>query len=140
MLIKIFLDSDVIVSSLISSTGAAFQLLSQPDLKLIISNSSQIEIERAIKKLNLDHKDFISMLPKLEILKLTKKIEQVRAEYKAYTYDLDDAHIVAAAVIAKANFLISYNLKDYNSNKIKQDFDLIIMTPGLFLEYLRSRN
>lgn len=47
MLIKVFLDSDVIISSLISQKGAAYFLIQEKiNLKLIISNISQKELFR----------------------------------------------------------------------------------------------
>ena len=45
MPLKVFVDSDVIISSLISSTGAACILLNQKDLDLFISNVSLKELE-----------------------------------------------------------------------------------------------
>ena len=55
-----------------------------------------------------------------------------------HSRDPNDAHIIAGAVKAKAQFLLTYNLKDYKIDKIKKDFGIIVTTPAKFLQYLRS--
>ncbi len=137
-MLRVFVDSDVVISSLISSQGAAYLLLNQTILKLVISDISLAEIKQVLKRMNIDENALKSLLPKLEIIKVSKSLIQIKKEYSNLTYDLDDAHILAAAVQAKANFIISYNQKDFNSNQIKMDFDIILITPGHFLQYLRS--
>lgn len=125
---KIFVDSDVVISSLLSNTGAAYQLLNTDnDVMKIISNLSQKELKIVMTRLNID-----KPLPILEIV----NIEDFR-KYAVYSNDPFDTHIVAAADQAKAKFLITYNLKHYKIDKIKQDLDIIVMTPGTFLQYLR---
>lgn len=125
---KIFVDSDVVISSLISTNGAAFQLLnSKNDLIKIISNLSQKELKIVMARLNID-----KPLPILEIINI-KNIKK----YSVYSTDPNDSHIVAGADQSKSRFLITYNLKHYKIDKIKQDLKIIVMTPGTFLQYLR---
>ena len=69
-------------------------------------------------------------------LKMTS--QQINKEFCDYVDDVDDAHIVAGAHQTKARFLVSYNLKDYRIDHIKKDFGIIVLTPGLLLQYLRS--
>ena len=69
---------------------------------------------------------------------MSHTIEEVKNEYKEYVSDIHDAHIVSGAKEAKVRFLISYNLKDYNLEKIKQDLNILVMSPGQFIQYLRS--
>ncbi|TSC86082.1 MAG: Uncharacterized protein G01um101416_732 [Microgenomates group bacterium Gr01-1014_16] len=125
---KVFVDSDVVISSLISDTGASAQLLkTNNEIKKIISNLSQKELEIVKARLKIDRP-----LPKLE----TIIISNIK-KYSIYSTDPNDAHIVAGAHQAKARFLITYNLKHYRIEKIKQDMNIIVMTPGTFLQYLR---
>ena len=125
---KVFIDSDVVISSLISNTGAAAQLLNtDSNLVKIISNFSQKELKIVMARIKID-----KPLPLLEIINI-KNIKK----YSVYSTDPFDAHIVAGADQSKSRFLITYNLKHYKIDKIKQDLNIIVMTPGTFLQYLR---
>ncbi len=52
--------------------------------------------------------------------------------------DTDDAHIAAGAREAKATFLVSYNIRHFEVDRLGQDFQIILLRPGLCLQYLRS--
>ncbi len=128
---KIFIDSDVVISSLISNTGASAQLLNtRNNITKMLSNLSQKELRIVMARLKID-----GPLPKTEII----TVNSVK-KYAIYSLDPNDAHIVAGADQSGARFLITYNLKHYKIDKIKQDLDIIIMTPGTFLQYLRLGN
>ena len=67
MALKIFVDSDVVISSLISQTGAAFLLLNQIDsFEQFVSNISVKELEQVVNRLNLDPKKLKYLLGKKE--------------------------------------------------------------------------
>ena len=137
---KVFVDSDVIISSLISSSGAAYALLhSAQNTKLYVSNFSINELEKVVDRMKLNRtmldKVINTQFVKVEINQSYKKI---MSEYSGYVRDPDDAHIVAGATKAKASFLLSYNLRHFNAEKLREDFQIILLTPGLFLQYIRS--
>jgi len=46
--------------------------------------------------------------------------------------DLDDRHVVAAAIKSKSEFIITFNLKDFPNNYINQ-FDIKVLNPDTFL-------
>lgn len=50
----------------------------------------------------------------------------------------ENSHVVAGANILNEQFLITYNLKHWGRNKIKNHLNSIVMQPGMFLQYLRS--
>lgn len=135
----VFVDSDAIISSLISSTGASYVLLNTKDLELFISNVSVEELHSVIKRLGISQRELKTLIDnKIKTVKLEKTIAEIKSEYKQYVNDINDAHIVAGANASNARFLISYNIKDFKVNKIKNDFNIIVMTPGTLLQYLRS--
>jgi predicted nucleic acid-binding protein len=140
MLLKVFVDSDVLISSLLSSKGAAFHLIhNTDDIKLFISNLSQKELEIVVTRLEISHGELRSLLEKqVELINVKFTHEEARKEYKNYVLDIHDAHIVLGAREANARFLITYNIKDFKIEKIKQDFNILVMTPGQFMQYLRS--
>ena len=139
MVIKVFIDSDVFISSLISKTGAANFLINESDVELIVSNVSIDEINNVALRLGL-HKIEIEKLLEKRFTKiiLQYSLKEIKLRYKVYVTDIDDAHIVAGAEKGNVRFLISYNIKDFNVNKIKEDFGILVMTPAQFLQYLRS--
>ncbi|MDO8599889.1 MAG: PIN domain-containing protein [bacterium] len=139
MAIKAYLDSDVVISSLISAKGAAYILITHKDLELFISNSSLEEQERVIERLGLDKKKWNSLvINKFYTIKLKALKSQHR--YDQYVSDPNDAHILAGAKQAKAKFLITYNMKHFKVELIKKDLKINMMTPAIFLQYLRSLN
>lgn len=137
--IKVFIDSDVIISSLISQTGASNIILNNPHLKTLISNFSSEELERITNKLKIDKSKLEKLLKrKLEIIKLKLDRKEIIDKYSAYTNDISDAHIVAGAKISKAKFLVTFNVKDYKVQEILQELDIRVLRPGELLQYLRS--
>lgn len=137
---RVFIDSDVVISSLISSSGAAYFLLNQSQIKPIISSISLKELKIVVKRMGLES-DKLEMLLKnhFKIFPLIKELKEIKEEYAKYVIDVNDTHIVAGAHGAKVKYLISYNLKHFKKDKIKNELGLILLTPALFLQYLRSQ-
>lgn len=135
----VFVDSDVIISSLLSQGGAAYLLLYETNLKLFISNLSYKESGLVAERLRVSRDQFEDLVSKrFTTINLEGSIVGIKDLYGDYTNDPDDAHIVAGAAAAKANFLITYNLRDYKVDKIKKHFGILCLTPAQFLQYLRS--
>ena len=135
--VKVFLDSDVIISSLLSKTGASFEILKNARVKKVISTTIKEEVRVAAKRLNIDLSKK-NLFQDLKTISLKLKKARLAEEYLLYVLDQEDSHVVAGAYIAKANFLLTHNLKHYQVAKIKNDFGIIVMKPGNFLQYLRS--
>ncbi len=140
MVHKVFVDTDVVISSIISSTGAAFHLLNQThNLKLFLSNISVIEAEKVAERLGLSNEKLKNLSKqRFSIIKLEENLEEIRNLFTGYVLDIDDAHIIAGAKKAESQFLISYNTKHFKADQIKTDFNIILSTPANFLQYLRS--
>ncbi len=137
---KVFVDSDVIISSLISSSGAAYFLLNQArGLEFFISNISQDELMEVAKRLKLEKTKLKNLLGKrFKKVLIKEKLSEIKLSYCGYTVDPDDAHIVAGARESKVNFLISYNIRHFKTDKIKKDLNVAVITPANLLQYLRS--
>lgn len=135
----IFVDSDVIISSLLSTTGASYLLLHHEMITPFISDISTAELAVVVKRLGIHEKMFTDfMFSRLKVIALKSAKKHIQKKYVAYVYDKFDAHIVTGAVVAKTPFLISYNVRHYNCEKIKRDFGIIVYTPAMYLQYLRS--
>lgn len=133
---SVFLDSDVVISSLISKKGAAFLLVNNKEIIKYISNISLKEIKIVVKRLKL--KNFESILVNCEIIKIKGDLDEIKNKYNKFVTDKNDAHIICGAKVSTANFLITYNLKHFNKDLVKQSLKIITLTPALFLQYLRS--
>ncbi len=140
MTLKVFVDSDVLISSLISSTGAAFLLLNQTsELELFISNKSNEELEKVVNRLNLSSLELQQLIQtRFSVVDLDETLEEIKKEFSDHVLDINDAHIVAGAKKANVTFLISYNTKRFKADKIKDEFNIILTTPSNLLQYLRS--
>ena len=138
--ILVFVDSDVIISSLISKSGAAYALLhNTKQIELYVSNFSILELEQVSKRLGIEVELLnIVIAKRLNSVKVDSSYAKVQREFADYVRDPHDAHIVAGAKEAKAAFLVSYNIRHFVPEKLREDFQLILLTPGLFLQYLRS--
>ncbi len=138
-MISVFVDSDDIISSLLSSTGAAYLLLNQTDnLSLYISTLSHQELEIVTKRLQIDQKDLQKLLEKRFSKVELSDAERIKKRYVEHVLDSNDAHVVAGAKKAKVRFLVTYNTKHFKIDKIKEDLGVIVLTPATFLQYLRS--
>lgn len=136
---KVFVDSDVIISSLISQTGAAYFLIHNVNLELFVSNVSIKELEIVISRLNIDSLSLSELIKThFKRVQFTEPLEKLTTDYSDYSIDPDDTHIVAGAKKANAGFLISYNVRHFNAEKMKQDFGIMLTTPANFFQYLRS--
>ncbi len=133
---RVFIDSDVIISSLLSSKGAAFKLLHTTDIIPIISTGSLKELRVVCKRLHIESTALETFIQKkFTVIPIRVKMQK---KYKKYILDPNDLHVVAGAISAKAAYLISYNLKHFRIENIKNDLKILCMTPALFLQYLRS--
>lgn len=135
----VFIDSNVIISSLLSKKGASYLLLNQQGDKFVISNVSKKELERVAGRLEIDQDKLQSLVQKrFKTVKLTTDLTKIKRDFEDYTSDLNDTHIVAGAAKAKAKFLLTYNIKHFNRQKISENFGITTLTPAQYLQYLRS--
>ncbi len=135
-----FADSDVIISSLLSDRGAAFLLLNQNKNTFFISSFSVSELKIVVGRLGIEKQKLDDLIKKrLKVLDLKENNKKIKEKYGSYVFDENDAHILAGAVKSEVKFLLTYNLKHFKKEKIKEEFDLLIFTPAEFLQYLRSQ-
>jgi predicted nucleic acid-binding protein len=136
---RLFIDSDVVISSLLSSSGAAYFLLNQSQLKPVITSFSLTELKTVVKRMNIDSEKLNMLVHKnFEVCKIAKDLDEIKKEYSQYVTDINDSHIVAGAHIAKVKYLITYNLRHFKTDKIKDKLDILLLTPALFMQFLRS--
>lgn len=134
----VFVDTDVVISSLISKTGAAYLLLQKnKKVDLWLSNFSETEITGIIDRLKLNLRDWQKCKNYFKFARLDQNIKMLRRKYQTYTMDIDDAHIIAGAMATGSGYLLTYNIRHYFVEKLKE-LNIIVLTPGQFLQYLRT--
>jgi len=131
----VYLDSDVIISSCLSSTGAAYLLLEKDNLVKFYTDIQKYELKTVINRLNIAPEILHQTLKKCTLIPLKSPNLDL---FSKHTLDTHDRHIIAGAVASKAKFLISYNLKHFYIDTIKRDLNITILTPAQFLQFLRS--
>lgn len=135
--IKVFLDSDVIISALLSAKGASFELLENSNIIKFISESIKIEVTEVAKRLNISNFND-NIFDNINIVKINLDKKRIVKKYMPFVIDEEDSHVVAASHKTKVNFLLTHNIKHYRPEKIKDELKIITMKPGFFLQYLRS--
>jgi predicted nucleic acid-binding protein len=137
---RVFVDSDVVISSLLSSSGAASFLLGLKEVIPVISSVSLLELRSVVSRLGINPSKLETLVSKrFEVVTLKSSIQEIKKECEPYVIDIGDAHIVAGAKESGVQYLISYNIRHFKVDNIKDDFEIILLTPALFIQYLRSR-
>ena len=137
--IKVFLDTDVLISALLSQKGASYKLINDTKFKKIISKTITEETNEVSRRENINKGAVRAILKKTKITSLFLSKEKLLKTYSKYVFDEEDSHVVAGAYISKSNFLLTHNIKHYHVIKIKNDLGIKVMRPGDFLQYLRSQ-
>lgn len=131
----VYLDSDVIVSSCLSSVGAAYLLLEKENLVRFYTDIQKNELRIVIDRLNIAPKILHQTLKKCTLVPLKSPHLDL---FSKYTLDVYDRHIIAGVVASKAKYLITYNLKHFRIDAIKRDLNITVLSPAQFLQFLRS--
>jgi predicted nucleic acid-binding protein len=140
MKIKVFVDSDVVISSLFSDRGAAHALFQNSLVSCFVSQYSIEELRRVADRLSMKQSDLKVRIKQISVVPVKESLAVVRSKYTTYVHDIHDAHIVAGAKTAKVSFLATYNMKHYRCDFIKEKLGIFVYTPALILQYLRSKN
>ncbi len=139
MNLRVFIDTDVIISSTISQKGAAYYLLNTERVEKSVTNYTILEALNVANRIGLNLKTVKIMLSLCSKTSLKLPIDSLEDKYRAYVSDLNDTHVVAGAVNSKSRYLVTYNIRDFNIEFIKKDYGIIVLNPGTLLQYLRSR-
>jgi len=139
---KLFIDSSALLSGLNSPAGAAGIILSAftaGDFFIFISDQIIEEVQRNIQtKFPLLKERFLSfLLTKPEIIK-KPTLKEIRRAYKLILSG--DAPILAAAIKAKPDFLITWDIKHFLKKEVVLNAPFIICTPKEFIQkYWKKR-
>ena len=138
-MIKVFIDSSVIIAGLISDEGGSAKILALCESGVVegwISDKVIEEINEVIARkfpeLNIHFKKVVK-IAKLKMVKnLNKKLVK---EAEEWISDSNDAPILAAAKFAKVDVLLTLDIRHFIRDvEVTKKSKLQIMTPGEFLQ------
>lgn len=135
---KIFLDTDVVIASLLSKTktGASYLLINDKNIEKIVSHSVVEEVKYVSKRYGIDRDLVNEVINKFEVFKFKLTKKQTKYTYGKYVLDQKDSHVVAGAHMSNSKYLLTFNTKHYLSTDIKIDLKIFIKRPGEFLQHL----
>lgn len=119
----VFLDSSVIVSSLISSTGGSNKIIQSGKssaIKLITSQYVVEEVTKHLPKINLSKSTLSSLIQTRDIDVLPNPPQKVISKFTSITPDPKDEPILASAVLSGANVLVSLDKKHILIPKVRK--------------------
>lgn len=139
---KVFLDASVLFSAIYSPTGGSHQicqLIKEKKIKGFTSQTVIKELQANISKFNKKTK----ILPENFIAanKFIVRTEITEKEIKPYLKVVveKDAHILAAAILCKCDYLLILDKKHIDNASVKNNFtEAIIASPKKFLEYFKK--
>lgn len=138
---KVFLDTSALIAGIASVKGAAravLQLAETGLIEVIVSRQVIVEADRNIEdklpEMLSEYREFIKFLAPVLV------DDPPRGEIKRFltVINPDDAPILAAAVNADADFLITWDRKHFIGKNIHIHSNMKIVTPGEFLKYFRE--
>ena len=135
--IRVFLDSSVIIAGLASASGGSHKVLPLAELGIItpcISADVKSEVLRNVaKKLPKAVVHFERLMQELPFIIIETSKQEI--EGAELIINEHDAPIMAAAISAKVNWLLSLD-KHFLALKGRGALDFIVATPGEFLQQL----
>jgi len=137
--VKVFLDSNVILSGLISDKGPPQIILDtlslgMPFLTGITSRYNLIEIERNLKKkLPEAFPIYWNYLQKLNLTIVPLPPAEDLKRYAGRIAE-KDVPVLVSAIKSKADFLVTGDKKDFGRLKVSSGYPCVIVNPAEFLE------
>lgn len=142
-LLIVFLDSSVVLSGLRSPNGGSgmlFKASAAGKLKLIVSEHVVREVGKYLGKLEIDVNRFEILVEKKIIKVIADAADDLLDKFENVVEDIDDAPILAGAVVSGADFLVSLDKRHILRPEIKKRLrPMKVLPPREFWEYLRSK-
>ena len=136
----VVIDTNVLVAAFRSSRGAANRLLVRLDderFEIAVSTPLLFEYEDVLKRPEMSQ--FIShedVDEAIENIRVIAKEYEIFFLWRLLAADPDDAFILELAVRSNAEYLVTYNPKDFAS---VADFGITLITPRDFLDLMRMK-
>ena len=138
---RVFFDTSAYVAALLSSDGAAAELLHLAEngaIQMVVSEEVIVEIDRVLSK-----KFPVRVEKSRELLKyLAPEVapDPTAAQVKPFLHKLDkgDASILCSAHLAKVSAFITWNTRDFMAHGVNSLVDFPIVVPADALKLFRK--
>ena len=137
---SVFIDSSVFFTAVNSPTGGSAKLFTFKNIKLIVSTVVLTETERNVRnKLQSYHLTrFFKLVAKTQILDQKPDMNLVKKAKKVI--EEKDSVILAEAKMAKSDFLVTLDKKDFLNEKVAKFLKpKIALTPKELIELLEKK-
>ena len=140
-MIRMVIDTDVMVAALESSTGAARQVLTgalSGDFHLLLSTALMLEYEAVLTRDKLLERSGLSVVNVLKILdELSRICVPVAFDYRwrPQAADQDDDFVIETAINGAADIIASFNVRDMEAGASR--FGIIVEHPGTVLRRIK---
>ena len=140
-IVRVFLDSNVILSGLLSDKGAPRIILDllTLDLPFLVGSTGRynlIEIERNVKKKAPQILDvFKRFLPRLNLKVIPVPQPEELREFVGKITD-KDIPVLVSAIRSKADFLVTGDKRHFQRIKLPEGYLLKIVTPSEFIDLI----
>ncbi len=135
---RVFLDSNVIISGLLSSKGAPRIILDllclhPPNLRGLTGEYNMLEIERNLtRKLPAALPVFQEYLPRMNLEVVPLPAREELEPWLGITVD-KDVPVIVSTVNGKADFLVTGDTKDFGTLMQRDDLPFQVLTPTEFV-------
>jgi len=129
---RVYFDASVIIASILSSTGGSSKLLRYVKNNKIVGITSQTAVDEVLEKtekLKRSKKVIEDFIVKSRLL-VRKHITLKEIEPYKDSVHIEDAHLIAGAVLTKCKYLVSLDKKHLLREDIKDRFlPLLLVSP-----------
>jgi putative PIN family toxin of toxin-antitoxin system len=138
-MVRVVLDTNVLVAALKSRNGASFQLLRlvgpdapfQPSLSVPLVLEYEMALRRALGA------EDERIEPVLDYLCQVADLREIYFLWRPFLRDPGDEMVLEVAVGARASRIVTHNVRDFEGVEAK--FGIRIVTPGEFLTEVREK-
>ena len=137
---SVFVDSSVLFTAANSPTGGSAKLFTLKNIKLLLSPLVLTETERNIRNKLYSHQleRFFKLVEKAQILDQNPDSNLIRKSRKVINEK--DSAILAEAKLAKSDFLVTLDKKDFLKEEVaKFAKPTIVVTPKMLFELLNVK-
>ena len=139
---RVFLDSSALIAGVLSPSGGARAILVLAEteaLRIVISQQVQVECERVLRiKAPMALAAYQRTLQGIQLEVCSDPTPEQVTQAEQFI-NIDDATILAAAIGAAPDYVVSLDRKHFLQPEVAQRTGLRIGTPGDFLAWLRER-
>lgn len=138
---RVFLDTSALIAGVVSPTGAAREVLRLAEarvVELVVSRQVLTEADRNLSaKLPASLEDYHTLLHHLAPVVVEDPPHEAVQE-AARVIHHNDAPILAAARRAAVDYLVTWNTRDFQTERVRAWAPFPIMTPGELLRAFRE--